>query len=89
MNRLVKVSPYSKLNFQGKKFFTQNWCNITLTFYLLSFTLSDYSNICLLKGYGLTETSPVTHVDSSPVTKGSVGKLVPNTLCKVKFYSFH
>ena len=60
-----------------------------LTFYLLSFTLSDYSNICLLKGYGLTETSPVIHVDSSPVTKGSVGKLVPNTICKVKFYSFH
>ena len=27
---LVKVPPYSKLNFQGKIFFTQNWCNITL-----------------------------------------------------------
>jgi hypothetical protein len=32
MNSLVKVPPYSKLNFQGKKFFTQNWCNITLKF---------------------------------------------------------
>jgi hypothetical protein len=30
MNSLVKVPPYSKLNFQGKNFFTQNWCNITL-----------------------------------------------------------
>ena len=30
MNRLVKVPPYSKLNFQGQIFFTQNWCNITL-----------------------------------------------------------
>jgi hypothetical protein len=30
MNSLVKVPPYSKLNFQGKHFFTQNWCNITL-----------------------------------------------------------
>jgi hypothetical protein len=30
MNSLVKVLPYSKLNFQGKMFFTQNWCNITL-----------------------------------------------------------
>ena len=28
--RLVNVSPYSKLNVQEKKFFTQNWCNITL-----------------------------------------------------------
>jgi hypothetical protein len=31
MNSLVKVPPYSKLNFQGKIFFTQNWCNITLS----------------------------------------------------------
>ena len=30
MNSLVKVLPYSKLNFQGKFFFTQNWCNIIL-----------------------------------------------------------
>jgi hypothetical protein len=30
MNSLVKVLPYSKLNFQGTIFFTQNWCNITI-----------------------------------------------------------
>jgi hypothetical protein len=43
MNILVKVPPYSKLNFQGKVFFTQNWCNIILSCineYLL------YSIIC-------------------------------------------
>ena len=32
MNSLGKVPPYSKLNFQGKIFFTQNWCNITLAY---------------------------------------------------------
>jgi hypothetical protein len=32
MNSLVKVPPYSKLNFQGQIFFTQNWCNITLSY---------------------------------------------------------
>ena len=31
MNSLVKVPPYSKLNFHGEIFFTQNWCNITLS----------------------------------------------------------
>ena len=31
LNSLVKVPPYSKLNCQGKMFFNQNWCNITLT----------------------------------------------------------
>jgi hypothetical protein len=30
MNSLVKVPPYSKFDFEGKNFFTQNWCNITL-----------------------------------------------------------
>jgi hypothetical protein len=34
MNSLVKVPPYSTLNFQRKMFFTQNWCNITLKLYL-------------------------------------------------------
>jgi hypothetical protein len=34
MNSLVKVPPYSKLNFQGENFFTHNWCNITLSLYL-------------------------------------------------------
>ena len=28
MTSLVKAPPYSKLNFQGKIFFTQNWCNM-------------------------------------------------------------
>jgi hypothetical protein len=35
MNSLVKVPPYSKLNFQGEIFFTQNWCNITFIYPLI------------------------------------------------------
>jgi acyl-CoA synthetase (AMP-forming)/AMP-acid ligase II len=38
------------------------------------------------QGYGMTETSPVTHVNSPEVTKtkpGSIGHLVPNTECRV------
>ncbi|XP_063426390.1 uncharacterized protein LOC134710116 [Mytilus trossulus] len=35
------------------------------------------------QGYGMTETSPVIHVDTVPNTRGSVGKVVPNTLCKI------
>jgi hypothetical protein len=31
MNSLVKVPPYSKLNFQREIVFTQNWCTITLS----------------------------------------------------------
>jgi hypothetical protein len=30
------VPPYSKLNFQGKIFFIQNWCDITLIIFDLS-----------------------------------------------------
>ena len=43
MNSLVKVLPYSKLNFQGEIFITQNWCNITLnvTCYSPFFVLCD------------------------------------------------
>ena len=41
MNSLVKVPPYSKLKFQGKIFFTQNWCNITL--------ISRVNCICLFQ----------------------------------------
>ena len=34
-------------------------------------------------GYGLTETSPVTHLDSVPGTVGSIGRLISNTEGKV------
>jgi hypothetical protein len=44
MNSLVKVPPYSKLNFQGKHFFTQNWCNITLNGWWL-ILLQDWSGL--------------------------------------------
>jgi acyl-CoA synthetase (AMP-forming)/AMP-acid ligase II len=40
----------------------------------------------LAQGYGLTETSPVTHIVPDSVEKpvaGSVGSLVPNTECKI------
>jgi hypothetical protein len=47
MNSLVKIPPYSKLNFQGKIFFTQNWCNIT--------NLASVSAIFLL-GFGTVST---------------------------------
>ena len=32
MNSLVKIPPYSKLNFQGEIVFTQNCCNINPKF---------------------------------------------------------
>lgn len=35
-------------------------------------------------GYGLTETSPVTHLDYVPGTVGSIGRLISNTEGKVK-----
>ena len=42
---------------------------------------------CFVKqGYGMTETSPVTHVvpnDPAKAKDGSVGRVVPNTECKV------
>lgn len=40
----------------------------------------------LQQGYGLTETSPVTHItfnDPSQIKYGSVGTLVPNTECRI------
>ena len=40
----------------------------------------------VMQGYGLTETSPATHlapVTGRPVKPGSVGPLVPNTECMV------
>ena len=53
MNSLVKVLPYSKMNFEGKIFFTQNWCNITFKYWPLSyssFIINDHfnSNKCLI-----------------------------------------
>jgi hypothetical protein len=57
MNSLVKVPPYSKLNFQGKIFFTQNWCNITLSQYMsLHFkcnSLTAYARMMLHYKLGL------------------------------------
>lgn len=35
------------------------------------------------QGYGLTETSPVTHLDVIPPNPGSIGCVIPNTLCRV------
>jgi acyl-CoA synthetase (AMP-forming)/AMP-acid ligase II len=40
----------------------------------------------VIQGYGLTETSPVTHAvsDAAPeIVPGSVGPLIPNTECKI------
>ncbi len=40
----------------------------------------------MIQGYGLTETSPATHivpVSGRPVKQGSVGPCVPNTECRV------
>jgi acyl-CoA synthetase (AMP-forming)/AMP-acid ligase II len=39
----------------------------------------------LSQGYGLTETSPVSHIvsDNEQAVPGSVGSAVPNTVCKV------
>ena len=39
MNSLVKVSSYSKLNFQGNIIFTQNWWNITLNLFSYNFNI--------------------------------------------------
>jgi hypothetical protein len=36
---MIADPPYSKLNFQGYIFFTQNWCNITLSIFYLPNTL--------------------------------------------------
>ena len=49
MNSLAKVPPYSKLNFQGKQFFTQNWCNITLILDKLKYKTNWVSEFTCLK----------------------------------------
>jgi acyl-CoA synthetase (AMP-forming)/AMP-acid ligase II len=46
---------------------------------------SDRIGCRLSQGYGLTETSPVSHIvaDNEKVVPGSVGSTVPNTECKI------
>jgi acyl-CoA synthetase (AMP-forming)/AMP-acid ligase II len=46
---------------------------------------SDRIGCRLSQGYGLTETSPVSHIvsDNEKVIPGSVGSTVPNTECKI------
>ena len=39
-----------------------------------------------ITGYGLTETSPVIHVDTDPCHPGTIGKIVPNTEVRVRLY---
>ena len=42
-------------------------------------------NVAVKQGYGMTETSPVTHYADSltPVRSGTVGRLVPSTECRI------
>ena len=51
MNSLIKVPPYSKLNFQGEMFFTQSWCNITLNKEILFFFFFYDFSIFFGKGW--------------------------------------
>ncbi len=46
---------------------------------------SDRIGCRLTQGYGLTETSPVSHIvsDNEKAVPGSVGSTVPNTECKI------
>ncbi|KAL3874681.1 hypothetical protein ACJMK2_037659 [Sinanodonta woodiana] len=49
----------------------------------LTHEFMDRLKIPLAQGYGLTETSPVTHLDQRKVTVGIIGPLIPNTLAKI------
>ncbi|CAC5378425.1 4CL [Mytilus coruscus] len=40
-------------------------------------------NINLTQGYGMTEFGPASIIDAIPASIGTVGKPVPNTLCKI------
>jgi hypothetical protein len=64
MNSLVKVPPYSKLNFQGKNFFTQNWCNITLR---LSITKHVHHDEYRITADVNVETDIITSFITSPI----------------------
>jgi acyl-CoA synthetase (AMP-forming)/AMP-acid ligase II len=45
----------------------------------LARAVTERLGCAMLQGYGMTETSPVTHVNTGPAKPGSVGALVPNT----------
>ena len=46
--------------------------------------VADRIGCDILQGYGLTETSPLTHASARGNTKyGSIGKLAPNTECRI------
>jgi acyl-CoA synthetase (AMP-forming)/AMP-acid ligase II len=52
----------------------------------LATACADRLECLLIQGYGLTETSPVTHVspeDPAENKPGSIGPLVPNTMAKI------
>ncbi|KAK3092363.1 hypothetical protein FSP39_001938 [Pinctada imbricata] len=40
-------------------------------------------NCVVRQGYGLTETSPVVHIDTDPCHPGTIGKLIPNTIARL------
>ena len=76
MNNLVKVPPYSKLNFQGTNFFTQNWCNITLID--LYFSGVNCIDICH-KGTSTDELTSALHPGSLPNGSFQAGIFTKNS----------
>lgn len=47
-------------------------------------TFKNNTGISIIEGYGLTETSPVTHLNPLDAPKPeSIGKPLPNTFCKI------
>ncbi|HEX2171863.1 MAG TPA: 4-coumarate--CoA ligase family protein [Dehalococcoidia bacterium] len=45
---------------------------------------ADRLQVQIKQGYGMTETSPVTHaLSDGEVNPGSIGRLIPNTECKI------
>lgn len=49
----------------------------------LTYEFMDKVKLPIYQGYGLTETSPVTHLDWVPGTVGSIGRLISNTEGKI------